>query len=323
MFTRGDFLMLREAAGLFLALALAACGTAPEPGNKSAEAVEANAAGNTASAADDPDRMDPVLGLFGTEAQLGAVRPDCAAFPPATGPRSVLGVTPGMTLPQASSTLRCQFPNMRSYDDREVWFHSFTGIRHGPNARRGFGVEIPGEGSRPSQQINVYLAGGMNRERVFAIRTGYYDPANPVPIETVTAAVAGKYGPLDVRYLGDGSHAPGNPGGPPVFSGLGQPADIFCMGLISLDFMYPDSGSYNEMNIPWERAGACGTRLYYKPMRREGLAEGMMLLLIDFSLLPGLHAQEVADAERAWQERRNAEMERARSNAEQGRAPRL
>lgn len=317
--------MRRRDAIIFLGLlTLAACGRGPDRPDNGAALNQAVVAAAPAENAADPNRYDPVLGLFGTEEQIGAVRPDCAAFPPASGPLSVLGVRPGMSLPQASATLRCQFPDMRHYDSHNVYAHSFTGIRHGPNVRMSFGVEIPATANRPVQQVDVYLAGGMNRERVFAIRTAaLYSETNRVPIETVTAAVAGKYGPLDVRYYGDYLHAAGDPGGRPVFSGLGAPADNFCMGFIGIDFLYPDNGTYNEMNIPWEQAGACGRRLYYKPVGRDGLVDQMMLLLIDFSLLPALHEQEVADLERAGQQSRDAEMERARRNAEQGGAPRL
>ncbi|HEX8379976.1 MAG TPA: hypothetical protein VF619_05455 [Allosphingosinicella sp.] len=315
----------RGSAIVGLLLALASCGKKADPEPAAVNALD-NVAAFLTPAADpnDPNRRDAVLGLSGTEAQLGAVRPDCSAFPLATGPRSLLGLTPGMTLPQASSTLRCQFPDMKHYDTKEVYYHSFTGIRHGPNVRMSFGVQIPATSSRPTQQIDVYLAGGMNRERVFAIRTeAFYGDSNRVPIETVTKAVADRYGPLDPRYYGDYSHAAGDPGGQAVYSGLGQPADPFCMSFIGTDYLNPDSGGYNEMNIPWEKAGACGTKLYYKPVAREGLAEKMKLLLIDFSLLPALHAQEVADAERASNQARDAEMENAKRNAERGAAPRL
>lgn len=305
---------------------LASCGKGGE-GLDRAENSALNGAAATLAPANDSanaHRHDPVLGLIGTEEQLGAVHPDCTAFPPATGPHSVLGLTPGMTLPQASSTLRCQFPDIRNYDNREVYFHSFTGIRGGPNVRMSFGVEIPATANRPAQQVDVYLAGGMNRERVFAIRTeSSYNEANRVPIATVTAAVAEKYGPLAPRYYGDYSHASGEPGGMAIFSGLGAPVDTFCMGLIGSDYLEPYNGTYNQMSIQWDQVGACGARLYYKPTERDGIAVRMQLLLIDFSPLPTLHAQEVADVEQTRQQSRDAEMQGARRNAEQGGTPRL
>lgn len=307
--------MRHRDAIIFFLLALAACGKGPERAENSAvDLINVVDALVPAEDPNNPDRHDRVIGLIGTEAQIGATRPDCTAFPPATGPHSVLGLRPGMTLPQATSTLRCQFQGLRPAEDRDVWFHSFSGIRHvtGP-VRKSFGVIIPGSGSGPAQELNVYLAGLYNQERVFAIRTeANYAGGNQIPVETVLGTITQKYGPLiserDDVY--------------PISVGLAPP-NPFCLSLIGVSPLSLSNGTVHDLNMPWDRLGACGKRLYVQLHQRDGLAERMQLMLIDFSILPGLHEQELAAARQAAQQARDAEVRQAQENAKRGGAPQL
>lgn len=304
-------------AGICLLLALAACGRGPEAAENDAAALDkaANAVNAVASAndADNPDRYDSVIGLIGTEAQIGAANPNCTAFPPATGPHSVLGVRPGMTLPQATSTVRCQFPGIRPADARDVWAHSFSGIRHVTGrSRRSFSVMVPGSGRAPPQELNVYLAGLYNQERVFAIRTEVaYADGNQLPVETVLSSITQKYGPL----------VPEREDVYPIAVGLAAP-NPFCLSLIGVAPLSLSNGRVNSLNVPWDRLGSCGTRLYVQLHQRDGLAERMQLMLVDFSILPGLHEQELAAAREAAEQARDAEVRRAQENAKDG-GPRL
>jgi hypothetical protein len=256
---------------------------------------------------------DGVVGLIGTEAQIGAVNPNCTAFSPATGPHSVLGLRPGMTLPQATSILRCQFQGLRPAEDRDVWAHSFSGIRHvTQRSRKSFSVMVPGSGSGPPQELNVYLAGLYNQERVFAIRTEVtYADGYQLPVETVLGTITQKYGPL----------IPEREDVYPVAVGLAPP-NPFCLGLIGVSPLSLSNGMVNDLNMPWDRLGSCGTRLYVQLHQREGLAERMQLMLVDFSILPGLHEQELAAARQAAQQARDAEVRQAQENAKKG-GPRL
>jgi hypothetical protein len=97
------------------------------------------------------------------------------------------------------------------------------------------------------------------------------------------------------------------------------------MSFISHDLVHPGGGAYNGFNrlVDWGRLASCGTRVYYKAMARDGLVERMQLLLIDYSRIPALHAQEVAGFERTRIQQREDEVRRARENAEKGGTPRL
>lgn len=292
---------------------LGACGS----GNEQSEAPVANTTALTATTGEaNADRVDRIFHLQGTDAQIGAENPDCSRFRPAEGPRNVLGVALGMTTAEATSVLRCQFRNLVAGQRQPAMFHGFTDIINGPhNTRSGFSVTIPADGRQPRQDVVVYLAGPRNQERVFAIRSEtIYDASNAVPATAVTDAVTAKYGALIPERLE----------AYPVAIALAQP-DPFCTSLIGIVDLTPNNGGWNHSNnpYPWERFGGCGTRAYVRISQRDGIANGLLLMLIDFAAIPSLHQQEMAAASQARAQERGEEIRRSEENARQGGTPRL
>lgn len=261
-------------------------------------------------------RVDSIFSLRGTDEQIGAERPDCSRFRPEDGPRNVLGVAPGMTTAEAVSILRCQFPNLEAGKYQPAMYHGFTDIINGPgDTRSGFNVIVPADGVRPAQDVIVYLAGPLNQERVFAIRSDtVYGETNAVPAAAITEAVTAKYGPL-VTERTDAY---------PVAIALAQP-DPFCTGLIGIVDLTADNGRWNHFNnpYPWERFGSCGTRAYVRLSQRDGIASRLLLLLVDLGAIPSLHEQEMAAANQARAQERANSVRRSEDNARQGGTPRL
>lgn len=263
-------------------------------------------------------RVDPVFSLSGTDAEIGASNPDCSRFTPAQGPRSVLGVTPGMTTPEATSTLRCQFPKLVRGEYQPAMYHLFTDLtseQRLANTRSGFDVTLPADGVRPRQDVIVYFAGPRNQERVFAIRSeAVYGNADGVPAETVSKTIGSKYGALVQE------REPPNA----ISTGLAPP-NPFCLTIIGTTDLTPSNGTWNHFDhpFPWDQFSTCGTRVYVRTSEQNGIVTRLQVLLIDFSLLADLHGREVVAGRQAREQEQQDSARRAQDKAQQGGAPRL